>query len=335
MTVSAAAAGVLATAALAAILTRAAREIARRCNVLDVPNQRSSHVTPTPRTGGAALALAAAAGWAALPLIGAPLDHAVAAFMTLTLLSGALGLVDDLYSLSPAPKFIGLAAIAGPALWFMLPVLATSWWMLGAALFWTLGYTNAFNFMDGSDGLAAGTAAIVSWAMAVFASSLGETALAWCALVTGGACAGFLVFNRPPASIFMGDAGSYFLGSGIAAMALLLCANGVSIASMLLLLHPFLCDTSITVIRRVSRGEPFWRAHRQHWYQRLLIAGAAHRDVARGYFTWQAAATLCAFAWEWSGAPGRTAAAAVAAASVAMVIAAVRRAEANAAVRTA
>jgi UDP-N-acetylmuramyl pentapeptide phosphotransferase/UDP-N-acetylglucosamine-1-phosphate transferase len=141
--------------------------------------------------------------------------------------------------------------------------------------------TNLYNFMDGSDGLAGGMAAIGFGTLAVAAGLAGESSLAaLCATVSLSALA-FLHYNFPPARIFMGDAGSIPLGLMAASLGILGTYRGVwSWLFPLLIFSPFIADASITLVRRGLRGERVWHAHREHYYQRVVLMGLSHRRLA-------------------------------------------------------
>lgn len=321
------AAGALAVVVVSAVLTKLVRDAAHRRGLLDQPNHRSSHARPTPRTGGVAIAVAAALGWASyltwVGLSGPALVLAVGALLT-----SALGLLDDISTLRPAPKFVGQVVLAIPVIW-LLPSAFVAWpsWVgASVSVFWIVGYTNALNFMDGSDGLAAGETVIITATLAVFAWAA-QPAVSWLSLFLAAAALGFLVFNRPPASIFMGDAGSFFLGFSIATMALLLVAAGVSALALIVLLSPFLFDTSFTLGRRLARGEQVWLAHREHLYQRLLVAGHSHGLVARRYYFWQIVAAVSAGCVQYGSWSVQVAAVGVAAAASISVVLFVNRQE--------
>jgi UDP-N-acetylmuramyl pentapeptide phosphotransferase/UDP-N-acetylglucosamine-1-phosphate transferase len=181
--------------------------------------------------------------------------------------------------------------------------------------------------MDGSDRRAAGVAVIVAGVEAVLLIGAGDPALAGCAIIVAAATTGFLFYNTAPASLFMGDAGSYFLGFSIAMLALLSATRGVRVAALVLLLLPFLFDTSWTLLRRIARRERIWIAHREHLYQRLLIAGWSHRAVARRYYAWQTLAAVCAVIYQYSRGPMMSLAVASACLSAAAVLVTVRNAE--------
>ncbi len=298
----------LATAIASAALTRLLRYVSLRRQLLDVPTGRSSHPRPTPRLGGVAIAVTCAGAWLAAPLGGLPAGAGVPApFVAGGAIAAAVGLVDDLAGLSPIPKLIGEAGAAAPVL-LLLPVVPPGWPVavtLGAAALWIVAYTNVFNFMDGSDGLAGGIAVLTMLVLGVLALDRGIAALAWTAFAVAAASLGFLRYNWPPASIFMGDAGSLFLGYAFAVLGLLFVRAGVSAGAVGLALTPFLFDGTFTLARRLLRGEPVWRAHRSHLYQRLLILGWSHAAVARTYCAWAACSGVLAVAVDRAGAAGR------------------------------
>jgi UDP-GlcNAc:undecaprenyl-phosphate GlcNAc-1-phosphate transferase len=282
-------------AGLAALSAAIAWAMARWRPLMDAPNARSSHAMPTPRGGGIGIVAATLCGWllfwnagfasrsAGAPEFGLAVGATIVAFA---------GLLDDRRA-QPASIKLGAQVLAtlvalvcgltidrvalpglGPV---ELGVLA---WPLTAL--WIVGLTNAFNFMDGLDGLAASTATIAAAALALVAQASGNgpiAALAW-SLAAGSA--GFLLLNRPPARIFMGDVGSQFLGFAFAGIGVLMAGRigdgGGALLVPLLLFH-FLFDTALTAWRRARRGERLWQAHREHLYQRLNRTGLGHGAV--------------------------------------------------------
>jgi UDP-N-acetylmuramyl pentapeptide phosphotransferase/UDP-N-acetylglucosamine-1-phosphate transferase len=268
----------------------------RRFGIIDRPNDRSSHERPTARGGGLAiLGALAAAGTAALSLLGR-LDPAVPPLMLAT---GGLAVVsfwDDIRPLPARVRFLahGLAAVlalwvVGQPLWARALELAPACrplWPLGLILgfLWLTGYTNAFNFMDGINGLAAGQAFITGLGAALLGLAAGapwSSPPVCLSFLLAGAAAGFIPHNFPRARMFMGDVGSAPLGFLLAAAALwMAAAHGVVLLVPLLLLHAnFVLDTAITLLRRVHRRERWHQAHREHFYQRLIRAGRSHSFV--------------------------------------------------------
>ena len=238
---------------------------------MDHPNERSLHVTPKPRIGG--LGIMAGVGVAALWLADGTLLPVVLAAFALA----AVSVLDDVRGLPAALRFLAhfVAAVG------CLLALGLTGWALLAGTLAVVWMTNLYNFMDGSDGLAGGMAAIGFGALALAAWLGGAPGLAsFCAAIAAAALA-FLRFNFPPARVFMGDAGSIPLGFLAAALGILGARQDVWLWLFpLLVFSPFIVDASVTLGRRVLRGEKVWQAHRSHYYQRAVLLGASHRQLA-------------------------------------------------------
>ena len=259
---------------------------------LDHPNDRSSHKAPTPRSGGLGIVAASVVGIAALGTIGHPAvlrDPAFLGVMIGGLISAAGGLADDIRARSFLFKFGAQVAAAAVAMamglvirQLYIPGLGPV--SLGIAgpvltLVWMVGLTNAYNFMDGIDGLAGGTAVVAGGFLTLAAIAVGEANEATIACTLAVASFGFLVFNWPPARIFMGDVGSQFLGFAFAALGVLIAradASGTLALLTPLLLFHFIFDTLVTAGRRWWQGENVTQGHRSHLYQRLAHSGLGH-----------------------------------------------------------
>jgi UDP-N-acetylmuramyl pentapeptide phosphotransferase/UDP-N-acetylglucosamine-1-phosphate transferase len=261
------AAFLVALAAARLLLTPAGRRIA-----LDRPNERSLHAQPVPRTGGIAVAAGVAVACSLAPT-GVALILAGAAALA------AVSFADDLVGLPSLARLATHLAAAGAALHFQVgytePVLFAA---LLLAIAW---YANLYNFMDGADGLAGGMAVIGFGAYALGAYLAGGEGVAVLCASLAAAAAAFLVFNFPPARLFMGDVGAVPIGFLAGALGV----YGWSRAYWplwypLLVFAPFVCDASLTLLRRALRGEKLWRAHREHYYQRLVRMGFGHRATA-------------------------------------------------------
>lgn len=238
---------------------------------LDHPNERSLHAIPTPRIGGIGIM----AGIAVASLV-------LADSVLLPVLLGAfalagVSLADDARGLPVWVRFLThFVAAAG-----CLLALGLTGWTLLAGTLAVAWMTNLYNFMDGSDGLAGGMAAI-GFAALAGAAWLGDAPglAVFCAAIAAAAVA-FLRFNFPPARLFMGDAGSIPLGFLAATLGILGVQEKTWHWSMpLLAFSPFIVDASVTLARRALRGEKVWRAHRDHYYQRLVRMGYSHRRLA-------------------------------------------------------
>jgi Fuc2NAc and GlcNAc transferase len=275
--------------AASAFLTPVIRRIAARTGALDIPNPRSSHGVPTPRGGGAAIVLVTTAGLLVLALLGTiRLDFVCA--LAGGLVVALVGFVDDRRSLSAVTRlgvhFLAavwaLAWLGGlPALRVGTHLIEFGWpgYLLTAfGIVWVL---NLFNFMDGIDGIAASEAIFVALAGALLTASLANGAgVGSAALLFAAACGGFLLWNWPPASIFLGDVGSGYLGYMIVILAL--SANRydpVAIWIWLILGGAFFVDATMTLLRRLLRGERVYEAHRCHAYQWLARRWGSHRSV--------------------------------------------------------
>lgn len=280
--------------ALSLVLTGLLRRYALRVNMLDIPNERSSHTAPTPRGGGLAVVLIFML--AALVLVrqgSIPADLALL-LLPACLLVAVIGWLDDHYSVPAGIRFSIhlLASVAG--LYFLgsmpdLPLfhehimLGTwSYIFIAPALVWAI---NLHNFMDGIDGIASGEAIFVAAGAALILWLNGgygphATLLALLATVTGG----FLAWNWPPAKIFMGDACSGFLGLSIGLMALATSTTAaINLWTWLILYGVFAVDATYTLARRVISGERFYEAHRSHAYQILARRWQSHLKVTLLY----------------------------------------------------
>lgn len=289
----------LACAAFALPLAAGIRALALRRDLIDQPNERSSHTVPTPRGGG--LAFVAVVALAVLTIVAREPEGG--GRLALALLAGgipvaAIGFVDDVRSLSPAVRaavHAGASLAAVVVLGVPGDVTGATAIALGAAyvvgLVWLI---NLWNFMDGIDGLAGGQAVVAAVGLAALAS--GASAVQAAAAALGGAVLGFLVLNRPPARLFMGDVGSGFLGLVFGVLALEAERSAdVPLVAAGLLVAPFLVDATATLLDRVVRGERWYVAHRDHLYQRLVQRGAGHGTVTSTYVGLSAVLTLVAW----------------------------------------
>lgn len=284
-------AAVLALGALAAaaLLTHLVRVMVIGRGVVDVPNARSSHAAPTPRGGGLAVVLVLSAGALLLQLfgvLGTPLMWALEGGLAVA----AVGFADDRRSVSPALR---LAVHFAAALWALywlggLPplrmgnqVLSSGWlgYVLGAlGMVWAV---NLFNFMDGLDGIAASEAIFIALAGAYLSLAMGcSVGVALAALLLAAACGGFLLWNWPPARIFLGDVGSGYLGYAVVVLAVAAARdNPAALWVWLILGGAFFVDATVTLVRRAGRGKRVHEAHRSHAYQHLAALWGSHRRV--------------------------------------------------------
>jgi UDP-N-acetylmuramyl pentapeptide phosphotransferase/UDP-N-acetylglucosamine-1-phosphate transferase len=301
-------------AGASALVVRVVRAIALRTGWLDTPNARSAHVKPTPRLGGIGIMVAflPAAAWAAWK---AGNGHALV-IVTATGFVSAVGLVDDLRPLPARVRFGAQCLAAGAVVfggwdhlhqgWALLGALP-SWLLVPLSLLWIVWLTNLYNFMDGIDGLAGGQAVMAGVGVAIAAGGVGAPLLGTLALLLAAAALGFLVFNFPPASIFMGDVGSTAIGFLLASLPFLAHEPTVPVEAVGVALALFILDATITLIRRLSRGEKFFHAHRSHFYQRPLAHGIPHRRVTLAAYGGMLLTSAGCAAWPALALPGRVA----------------------------
>lgn len=263
----------LAVAALLPVLGRA--------QLLDVPNARSSHDSPIPRGGG----IAVAAGIGAAVAVngvggGAILWPVLAAGLALAI----VGFVDDLHTMGSSVRLLiqlvtGLALAAwaasahgsaGLPVGLFVPIAA-----VGVA-----GYVNAFNFMDGINGISALNAAVAGGWFAWAGAEYDVRGVAVTGLAVAGAAIGFLPWNAPRAHIFLGDVGSYSLGVVVSGLAVTCWAKGVPAVIAVAPLVVYLADTMWVLVKRGTGGRPLTVAHREHVYQRLVDNGWSHLSAA-------------------------------------------------------
>jgi Fuc2NAc and GlcNAc transferase len=278
---------------VSALLTGVMRRLALTHRVLDVPNERSSHSTPTPRGGGIAIVVTLLAALWLLQISGSMSFRLWAALSVCGSAVALVGFADDKWHLSAKARLTVHLAAASVFVWssgrlpavdFGIAVLdlGVAGGVIGVlALAWFL---NLYNFMDGIDGIASIEAMTVASVAGLFLVVHGVDSpvavLMWLTVATVG---GFLLWNWPPAWIFMGDAGSGFLGFILGAMAWTTVAAGeVSVWFWLILVGTFFVDATLTLMRRWQRGDPLATAHRSHAYQRLSRRFASHLKVTLG-----------------------------------------------------
>jgi UDP-N-acetylmuramyl pentapeptide phosphotransferase/UDP-N-acetylglucosamine-1-phosphate transferase len=264
-------------------LTGRVRDWLARRAILDRPVARSAHSVPVPRGGGLALMPTILAAWLLLALLGQtpPASAAIAA------LAAGLALVswlDDLRGLPVAVRLAahlaaaitGLAFLPGAVFQGLLPPLLDQ---MATALLW-VWFVNLFNFMDGIDGITGVETASVGIGIALVMLSLGGGDSAVLALTLAAGMLAFLCWNWHPAQLFLGDVGSVPLGYLLGWLLLDLAGRGLWAPALILPLY-YLADATITLGRRILRGDRVWQAHRQHFYQRALGADGDHGAVAR------------------------------------------------------
>ncbi len=263
---------------VALLATPLVRRFALRHAMLDVPNKRSAHTVPTPRGGGIAIALAFFSSlvlllwWDLLP------QAAGLALLGGGVLIAAVGAWDDRRHVAPPWRLLAHVLAALWALFWLGTELSMP--HASVALLGMVWLINLYNFMDGIDGLAGAQALCAALAGGVLLGLSGAPGLALASFALAMSSAGFLVWNWPPAKIFMGDAGSGLLGYSFAVLALAGAeAGALSALIWLILLAPFVLDATLTLLARMLRGERWYQAHATHLYQRAVQAGYSHQQV--------------------------------------------------------
>jgi len=289
-------------AALSLLFVAVVRHDALRRGLIDRPNDRSSHVVPTPRGGGLglllalgiALAIASHGGWRAW--------HALATALAV-LLVAIVGWVDD-HGGAPVRVRLVVHAVAAALLLPLvldapLPMaapVAAVWW-----IFWTVSAINVVNFVDGIDGIIGAQALVYGLFLWLAGQAGGPVSVGGLALA--GASLGFLVWNWNPAKIFMGDVGSGALGVVFVALGAALVAEGrTGFVAAFAPLAPIFLDAALTLGRRARRGERLSEAHRSHLYQRLANGPLGHASVSAIFAALSCVAAVAALQWPGGGA---------------------------------
>lgn len=275
---------------------------AKENNITDIPTERSSHSTPTPRGGGigfvftSIIAFIIYFAWQDLLIYSTYLF-----FVITTTVVASLGWFDDRNDLSQTIRFTIQVTVAGLILFFVggldrfslpyVPEFSLGFFSPFLGILWIVGVTNIYNFMDGIDGIATAQALTASGGWMIFSFLWSEPVLLTVNLVVFASVFVFLIYNWAPAKIFMGDVGSLFLGFFFSVMPFLAASvsDEITIASSLwigaLLLWPFLFDSTYTILRRLIKGKYVFRAHRSHLYQRLYTSGWSHSKISILYLS--------------------------------------------------
>lgn len=281
----------------------------RKKGIMDLPNERSLHSRPIIRGGGLPVVCLSLGGW----LISGFLLRSFPVYAFLAYAGGAalialVGWFDDLNPLSSELRFVVHCGAALLIIWAFgypevigVPFFGEArfgWFGLLLALIWLVGLTNAYNFMDGIDGIAGGQGVVAGIGWFLLGRQGAPHPIALLGLLLAAGCLGFLGQNWPPARIFMGDVLSTFLGFTFAAMAIIAAKDDPRlVAAGALLVWPFVFDTIFTLLNRIRKGERPGSAHRSHLYQRLVIAGCSHGFVSVLYIGHAAAGAALALLW--------------------------------------
>ena len=266
------------------LLIRPFITILRNRAVLDIPNERSSHMTAIPKGAGIVLLFVVLVGWCAVPWVAINgLDaNQIPLIAGIAIALSVLSWIDDLKGLSPALRLVAHLSAAGLAIKFapfqgliFQGYLGAPADMVFTAIIWAW-FINLFNFMDGIDGISGVQSSTICAGVIVIGYLVpGLNVYAPYAAILLGASLGFLVWNWPPAKIFLGDVGSAPIGFLLGWILLSLASAG-QWAAALILPGYYLADATITLVRRAVHGERVWRAHREHFYQKAVASGLSH-----------------------------------------------------------
>jgi UDP-GlcNAc:undecaprenyl-phosphate GlcNAc-1-phosphate transferase len=303
----------IAAFALTGLLTWPVRALAIRLGAMDAPNlARKTQATPVPYLGGVAIALGITITTLAAVFVGgnksgenvSQLKDLALTVLLPALLLGAMGLVDDLRSLSPWPRLI-TQSVVGSIVAFIIvqggtvgTPFGTSTLNTAVTIFWIVGICNSINFFDNLDGAASGAVAIAALGVFVIAFDRGQELVSALSIVTAGATIGFLMWNKSPAKIYMGDAGALFLGIVISVATIRL-NPGItptwhSLAIPVILLAVPLLDTCVAVFSRLARGLSPLTGGKDHLSHRLVRAGLTRPMAAISL--WSASGVCALFA---------------------------------------
>lgn len=282
--------------------------IIKRRRALDVPNQRSSHTHPVPRGGGIAFIIAFFCGIFILFAAGKMPYYVLTALVGAGSVIAVTGYLDDLHPVSPKLKAIAqIVSLAWGLYWLgPVPYIEVSgyiwqWGVFGIALSLICGLwlINLFNFMDGIDGLAATQAIFIFISAAIFCLAEGSYGQAWALGILAASIGGFLLFNWQPARVFMGDSGSGFLGLMIVLLAIAT-TPPLTLWPWAILVTIFLADATVTVVRRILRGEKWYEGHKLHAYQRLAQRWHSHKKATTCYMIANIVFVFPLAVWAWS-----------------------------------
>lgn len=282
---------------LSLLITPLVRNASQKWGGVDHPDSgRKTHQLPISRLGGVAIVIAYTSSFLvllAVPLKGAdlvakslPIDWRL---FPAAILIFATGLLDDLYGLKPWQKLMGEAAASAGAFWAGVHVLGVGghqvepWWSLPLTIVWLVGCANAFNLIDGVDGLAAGVGLFATCTTLIAAWLQHNVPLALATIPLAGALLAFLRYNFNPATVFLGDSGSLFIGFLLGCYGVLWSQKSATVLGMtapLMALSIPLLDTGLAIARRFLRQQPIFGADRGHIHHRLLDRGFTPRKVA-------------------------------------------------------
>ncbi len=280
---------------MAYFITPLVELFALKVGVVDVPSERKVHPEPTPMLGGIAIYLAFLLTLIWFVVIGRELAGILLGG-TLMLI---LGIIDDIWDLSPKVKFLGQLLAASILLFYGIQIefvgnplgglIYLGGWSIPLTLFWVVGLTNTVNFIDGLDGLAAGVCGIALLTLSFSAHQTGHIDIAFICLILAGSALGFLKHNFNPARIFMGDSGSMFLGfmlGAITVQGVMKSIVAIALLVPLVVMGVPIFDAAFAIFRRYKNKQPVTRADDGHIHHRLLRRGFSHRQTVVILYLW-------------------------------------------------
>jgi UDP-GlcNAc:undecaprenyl-phosphate GlcNAc-1-phosphate transferase len=286
---------------------------------LDAPNEsRKQHAAAIPRLGGAPIMLAVSLSLILIFCLDSSQSTKWFPVLLGSLLMYGLGLWDDLRPLGAKVKLIGQVLTAGLVYWLGLSIHTVSYpgggwsvdlgmWSLPVTILWLIAVPNIINLIDGFDGLAGGLGIFLATTLGIVAIYNEQLPVAWYAFSMAGALLGFLIFNFPPAKIFLGDGGAYLIGFTIAALSLT-SSNKASVAAVLLVtvvaLGVPILDTAFAILRRGFRGFPLFHADADHIHHKMQRFGFSQRRILFGFYGISVVLSLLGLSVVWS--QGRT-----------------------------
>lgn len=274
---------------LTAFLVPLVKLLAIRVGAVDQPSARKVHAKAMPRMGGLAIY---AAFWISA-FLAVPITRSLLGMFLGATMLVFVGIVDDVTDMPPKLKLLGqiisagLVVASGPRIEFMTnfldnKMLSLEWLSIPVTVIWIVAIINAVNLIDGLDGLAAGVSAIAAATMAIVSWQNGDVISILLGSILCACCIGFLFYNFNPASVFMGDTGSMFLGYTLAVISTQGASKGITFVSVfipILVLGVPIFDTLFAIIRRAVAGKPIFEADKAHLHHCLLRYGFSHRNT--------------------------------------------------------
>lgn len=291
----------LAALVLSVLMPLAVKPMLRRLGVVDIPNERSSHSSTVIRGMGLAVAVSVVVVQLAALVAGVvDVDRSVAlVVLGGTVLAAALGWTEDLRGLSVRWRLAWQAGIGVVCAGALSVILGTGIWWWPVCALAVVVYINVANFMDGINGISGLHGFVVGLLYAWAGASNDLVWMIVAGLVVAFAFAGFLPWNFSRDAVFLGDVGSYLLGGSLILIAVAAFLSGVYVEYLLPPLSVYLADTGWTLMRRIRRGDAWWRPHREHVYQRLTDAGLGHAASAATVAGFTVAVSLISLAALW------------------------------------